>query len=118
MFKTKTNFSTHIIAQQYVLLLHCQHVIFIFSRAVLLFRRTYNLTIKVEKRSSPVKGVQGKHPPPLSSLEMDMKSNDAYDTHFNTGPQTRMTGDETGEVMDEGVGGVIYEVVDEGREDD
>ncbi len=48
---------------------------------------------------------------------MDMKSNAAYDTHFNTGPQTRLTGDETGEVMDEGVGGVIYEVVDEGRED-
>ncbi len=43
-----------------------------------------------------------------------MKSNAAYDTCFNTGPQTRMTGDETGEVTDEGVGGVIYEVIDEG----
>ncbi len=50
-----------------------------------------------------------------------MKSNDAYDTHLNTGPQTRVTGDETDsdyEVMDEGVGGVIYEVNHEGREED
>ncbi len=87
---------------------------FILSRAVLLFRRTCNYTIKIEKRSSPVKGVQGKHPPPLSSLEM------AYDTHFNTRPQTRVTGDETGgdyEVMDEG-DRVIYEVIDERREED
>ncbi len=47
---------------------------------------------------------------------MDMKSNAAYDTHFNTGPQTRMTGDETGgdyEVMDEG-DRVIYEVINGG----
>ncbi len=71
--------------------------------------------MKVEKHSSPVKEVHGKHPPPLSSLEMDMKSNAAYKTHFNTGPQTRVTGDETGgdyegdgdtyEVIDEGIGG-------------
>ncbi len=43
-----------------------------------------------------------------------MKSNDAYDTHLNTGPQTRVTGDETGSdygVIDEG-DGVIYEVID------
>ncbi len=47
---------------------------------------------------------------------MDVKSNAAYDTQLNTGPQTRMTGDETGsdyEVMVEGNGGVIYEVIDE-----
>ncbi len=46
-----------------------------------------------------------------------MKSNAAYDTRFNTGPQT---GDETGgdyEMMDEG-DRVIYEVIDEGREED
>ncbi len=52
-----------------------------------------------------MKEVQGKHPPPLNSLEMDMKSNAAYDTHLNTGPQTRVTGDEN--VSD-------YEVIDEG----
>ena len=67
-----------------------------------------------------MKGVQGEHPPPLSSLEVDMKSNAAYDTHFNTGPQTRVTEDESVsdyEVIGEG-DGVIYEVIDEGREDD
>ncbi len=49
-----------------------------------------------------------------------MKSNAAYDTRLNTGPQTRMTGDETGgdyEVMDEG-DRVIYEVIDGGTEED
>ncbi len=83
-----------------------------FSRAVLLFRRRCKYTLKIEKRSSPVKEVQGKHPPPLCSLEMDMKSNTVY---VNTGPQTRVTGDETGsdyEVIDEG-DRVIYEVIDE-----
>ncbi len=49
-----------------------------------------------------------------------MKSNAAYDTRLNTGPQTRMTGDETGgdyEVIDEG-DRVIYDVIDERREED